>query len=57
MFSFPAHPETKKKLLNLVNGDKDTCQRLTNKIKSKYPELSEQECWEKAINDLIRDRR
>lgn len=57
MFSFPAHPETKKKLVNLLNGDNDVCQRLINKIKIKSPDLNEQQCWEKAIEDLIRDRR
>lgn len=56
MFSFPAHPQTKNKLLNLLHGDSHACERLTNKIKSQSPNLNEQQCWEKAINNLIRDR-
>jgi len=57
MLSFPAHPQTKNTLLKLLNGDNDACQRLTNKIKSEFPNLNEQQSWEKAIEDLIRDRR
>lgn len=57
MLSFAAHPQTKNNLLKLVNGDNQLCQRLINNIKNQYPEKHEQWCYEKAINDLIKDRR
>ena len=57
MLSFAAHPQTKNNLLKLVNGDNQLCQRLVNKIKNQYPERHEQWCYQKAIDDLIKDRR
>lgn len=47
--------EVQKRLLNLVHGDSQLAERLVNL--SRRPGYSEQWAWEKAIEDLIRDRR
>lgn len=48
---------THMRLLNMVGGDSDTCYRLIRYTRTRHPHLTEQECWERAIEDLIRDRR
>ncbi|PLZ95293.1 hypothetical protein CEN50_22820 [Fischerella thermalis CCMEE 5268] len=45
-----------KKLINLLNGDKDICKRLIDAAKRKYPGQSEHWYWEKVTEDLLRDR-
>ncbi len=47
---------TEQRLLALVGGDYATVMRLVNSIGDRYPDQSEQWCWEKAIYDLERDR-
>lgn len=46
----------RSRLLSLVNGDMSTAQRLVANIKNSYPQRTEEWCWEKAADDLIRDR-
>lgn len=49
--------ELESRMLNLVNGDRATASRLVSLTKASNPGRSESWCWEKAIEDLIRDRR
>ena len=46
-----------QKLLSLVNGDRHSVKKIINNIKQKYPGKTELWYWEKAINDLEKDRR
>lgn len=61
--SQPASPsaqisrELEGRMLNLVNGDRATAYRLVSLTKASNPGRPESWCWEKAIEDLIRDRR
>lgn len=50
-------PKLQSRLLNMVAGDHGTCYRLVEVVRRSNPGMSEQWCWEKAIEDLIRDRR
>lgn len=45
------------RLLGLVNGDMPTAERLVASVRSNHPRRPEEWCWEKAAEDLIRDRR
>lgn len=44
------------KLAQLLQGDRAAAMRLVQGVKSKNPNKSVQLCWEKAIEDLERDR-
>jgi len=44
-------------LLTLLNGDHDGANRLVQFISDSYPDRNTQWCLEKAINDILRDRR
>ncbi len=46
-----------QKLLAMVGGDRHAAKRLIDNIKKKNPGKTELWCWEKAIDDLERDRR
>lgn len=50
-------PTIESQLLTLVNGDRSTALRLVKSAKNSHPGRSEDWYWEKAIEDLIRDRR
>lgn len=52
MLIFPVHPQTKARLLKLLNGNTGACERLINKIKSENFDMNEQCCYSKAIKDL-----
>jgi hypothetical protein len=51
------NPNTRHKLLTMLQGDELAAARLVNHIKGSNPGRSDQWCWEKAIWDLQRDRR
>lgn len=44
------------KLINLMHGDQAAAIRLVQMVKSNYPSQSAKWCYEKAIQDLERDR-
>lgn len=46
----------RKKLLSLVNSDENIANRLVDSITAKYPDKSTDWCYERAIDDLLRDR-
>ncbi|BCL34246.1 hypothetical protein [Nostoc sp. MS1] len=46
----------KQKVLNLVNGDKDICNRLISSARTRFSGKDESWYWEKVYSDLIRDR-
>jgi heme/copper-type cytochrome/quinol oxidase subunit 2 len=48
---------TQSQLISMLQGDRDACQRLITVARRQYPGKSEQWYWERAIEDLIRDRR
>ncbi|OUL36367.1 hypothetical protein BV372_08090 [Nostoc sp. T09] len=50
-------PKLQLRLLNMVAGDHGICYRLVEIARRSNPGRSEQWYWEKAIEDLIRDRR
>ncbi|MBD1890025.1 hypothetical protein [Coleofasciculus sp. FACHB-SPT9] len=52
-------PTTKRqnKLLRLLSGDRAAAMRLVERLKQRHPGKSEEWYWEKAIEDLERDRR
>ncbi|MBD2085787.1 MULTISPECIES: hypothetical protein [unclassified Coleofasciculus] len=45
------------KLLRLLSGDRAAAMRLVERVKQRHPGKSEEWYWEKAIEDLERDRR
>ncbi|PHM11647.1 hypothetical protein [Nostoc sp. 'Peltigera malacea cyanobiont' DB3992] len=45
------------RLFNMLAGDQAACYRLVGSAKAKFPGMPEQWYWERAIEDLIRDRR
>jgi ABC-type Fe3+ transport system permease subunit len=49
--------ETRKQLVRLNGGNRAVAARLVAKVQERYPDRSEQWCWEKAIFDIERDRR
>ena len=49
--------QLQNKLLLLLNGDRNTANRLLNLAKTRNPQKSDQWCVEKVILDLQRDRR
>jgi len=67
--SFPSQPPPREELTQLfsnplyanlvtmLNGDRTTADRLIGRIRATYPNRSEQWWYEKAIDDLLRDRR
>lgn len=48
--------KTQNDLYRLVRGDRGTVERLIKYSRARYPDKSEQWIWEKAIQDLERDR-
>lgn len=50
------HPK-QSELLNLLNGDRATAQRLLNQCKKNNPGSSDDWIFEKVIFDIVRDRR
>lgn len=48
---------TRRQLLRMVGGNPSVAQRLVEQVRERYPNRSEQWCWEKAIYDIQRDRR
>lgn len=48
---------TQDRLYNLMYGDIEASHRLVQMAKRKKPGMSEQWYWEKAIDDLMSDRR
>jgi tetratricopeptide (TPR) repeat protein len=48
--------ELQKQLITMVGGYPDIAERLVNLARYKYPGMSEEWYWEKAIRDLERDR-
>ncbi|MBD1882189.1 hypothetical protein [Coleofasciculus sp. FACHB-T130] len=55
----PHQPTIKRqnKLLRLLSGDRAAAMRLVERLKQRHPAKSEEWYWEKAIEDLERDRR
>ena len=49
--------ELQSRLLNMVAGDRATAHRLVDNARASNPGCPESWYWEKAIDDLIRDRR
>lgn len=49
--------ELERQLLGLVASDSSTATRLVNLVRDRNPGQSETWCWEKAIDELVRDRR
>jgi hypothetical protein len=45
------------KLLSMMSGDRQAVNRIIARIKQKYPGKTEVWYWEKAIDDLEKDRR
>jgi hypothetical protein len=54
--SQPANPK-QAELLSLLNGDRDTAQRLLSHCKQSNPGQPETWYFEKVISDILRDRR
>lgn len=48
---------TRRQLLRMVGGNPAVAHRLVERVRERYPNRSEQWCWEKAIYDIQRDRR
>lgn len=48
---------TRRQLLRMVGGNPAVAARLVESVRDRYPNRSEQWCWEKAIYDIQRDRR
>ncbi len=48
--------EVRSRLLNMVAGDQATACRLVDHVRASNPGQTESWCWEKAIEDLLRDR-
>ncbi|PSN18623.1 hypothetical protein C7271_11545 [filamentous cyanobacterium CCP5] len=48
---------TRRQLLRMVGGNPSVAARLVESVRDRYPNRSEQWCWEKAIYDIQRDRR
>ncbi len=46
-----------QKLLSMVGGDTHAVNRIINNLKQKYPGKTELWYWEKAMEDLEKDRR
>jgi hypothetical protein len=40
----------------MLQGDRETAERLLQSLRYKYPDKSEGWYWEKAVSDLERDR-
>ena len=51
-----ATQQLQKRVLLLLNGDRNTANRLLNSVKSRNPQKSVEWCVEKVIFDLQRDR-
>ncbi len=49
--------QRQNKLLRLLSGDRAAAMRLGERVKHRHPGKSEEWYWEKAIEDLERDRR
>jgi cytochrome c-type biogenesis protein CcmH/NrfG len=49
--------DLERQLLGMVAGDSSLATRLVNSVRDRNPRQSETWCWEKAIDDLVRDRR
>ncbi len=49
--------QLESRLINLMHGDQAAVIRLVQLIKSRHPSQSAKWCYEKAIEDLERDRR
>lgn len=49
--------QTVQELIRLTGGKRSVALRLVANIRDRYPQQSEQWCWEKAIYDIQRDRR
>ncbi|GEM_PF-3164234 len=45
-----------RKLIRSLGGDRRAAERLVSQLQYKFPDKSENWCWEKAISDLERDR-
>jgi hypothetical protein len=52
----PQQPHLERKLLKLLNGNRNTANRLIRQSQIRYPEKSADWHWEKVIYDLERDR-
>lgn len=49
-------PQTKARLLNLLDGNQEACRDLVNKTNLENPGLDDQACWEKAISNFVKDK-
>ncbi|HEY9647421.1 MAG TPA: hypothetical protein V6C88_13670 [Chroococcidiopsis sp.] len=47
----------RQQLMRLLNGDRNTAERLLQDARFRYPGKSENWYWEKVVYDLRRDRR
>ena len=45
------------RLISMLDGDRAAAERLVNQVKENYPWMPENWYWEKAIEDLERERR
>jgi branched-subunit amino acid permease len=49
--------ELESRLIRMLDGDRAAAERLVNEVKQNFPWMPENWYWEKAIEDLERDRR
>ena len=48
--------QSKARLLQLLEGNQNACDELISKIRFQNPGIDEQECYEKAINRVVKDK-
>lgn len=49
--------QLENRLISMLDGDRAAAERLVNQVRQNYPWMPEQWYWDKAIEDLERDRR
>ena len=52
-----ADSELESRLIRMLDGDRAAAERLVNEVRQNFPWMPENWYWEKAIEDLERDRR
>jgi hypothetical protein len=52
----PVDRQTKQRFIQLCSGHYPTALRIVQNLQNRFPDKSEQWCWEKAIEELKRDR-
>lgn len=49
--------ELQNKLIQMLSGDRAAAERLVDRVRANHPSRTENWYWQRAINDLERDRR